>query len=99
MSKASRAARREQRIADSWQTLYDARRAAHDVTLKQTAERQAERLSDPAYATSLGLPAELPEFTRRILGTAMAHDTVGPKLPKRSKFSDTNEPTVLHNLD
>lgn len=60
-------------------------RAVRDwnASLLQEEERVAQELNDPQFAVSLGLPPDLPQFTKDILKRTMAVDRLGPQMPKR----------------
>lgn len=55
----------------------------HEAELNREAQRQAARLTDNDYTASFGLPTDLPEFTREILGRTMAADRLGESRPRR----------------
>lgn len=63
--------------------MFDKATREHESELKRETERQTQRLSDNDYAASFGLPTDLPEFTREILGRTMTLDRLGPLRPKR----------------
>lgn len=67
------------------QHMFDKATREHESEMKREAERQAARLADNDYAASFGLPTDLPEFTREILGVAMTADRLGPMRPQRDK--------------
>lgn len=65
--------------------MFDKATREHEAELKREAERQSQRLADNDYATSFGLPADLPDHTREILGITMTLDRLGPMRPQRDK--------------
>lgn len=96
MSKESRAARRQERIAQEWSDLYRAHVEQHERDLQAEQNRNAEQFSNPAFAASLGLPPELPQHTIDILKHTMALSRLEPTRPKRSKYASDMAPTALH---
>lgn len=61
------------------------RRHEHDLLrATQSAER---RLRDPAHNTNVGLPDDLPDSTIAILAQTIALDKVGPKRPRRDRWT------------
>lgn len=65
--------------------MFDKQVREHEAELRRESERQAVRLTDNDYAASFGLPTDLPEFAREILGHTMAMDRLGESRPKRDK--------------
>lgn len=66
--------------------MFDKATREHEAEMKREAERQAARLTDDDYAASFGLPTDLPESTREILGVTMSLDRLGPSRPQRDKI-------------
>jgi hypothetical protein len=65
--------------------MFDKATREHEAEMKREAERQAARLADNDYVASFGLPTDLPEHTRKILGVTMTADRLGPMRPQRDK--------------
>lgn len=81
-----------------WRALYEQHVKEHEGRLKRVAAENAEALRSPAASKMIGVEGELPEYTRRILGEAMAKDKIGPQMPKVSAYeSDGNRPTAAHS--
>lgn len=90
--------RREGIAAKAWRDIYEQHMREHEERLVRVAVENADKLRSPEAAAMIGVTGELPEFTRRILGRAMAADKIGPDQPKVCNYeSDGNIPTVLHN--
>lgn len=62
---------------------YERETREHEAKVAAEQAVLTDRLADDAYAVSLGLPADLPEATREILGRTMALDRLGPAAPRR----------------
>lgn len=73
----------DQMARDFAKYMFDKQVREHEAELKRESERQAARLTDNDYAASFGLPTDLPEFTREILGRTMSLDRLGPSRPRR----------------
>lgn len=69
-----------QRLADK---EYQEAVKQHEVKLRNEKNMLKEKLKDPEFAKSLGLPENLPHHTRIILKNAMAIDKIGPQQPSR----------------
>lgn len=57
-----------------------------EAKLEMEEGRNAQNLKNPQFAASLGLPAELPDYTIQILKRTMAMDKIGPDKPEVDKF-------------
>lgn len=67
------------------QREYEQRRAEHLAELAAASEHFAALLHNPEHNTTLGLPADLPDFTIGVLRETMARDVIGPKEPQIDK--------------
>lgn len=56
-----------------------------EARLESEKSLNAERLKNPQFATSLGLPPDLPQHTIDILKVTLAIDSIGPQKPERDK--------------
>lgn len=100
MSKESRARLRAQRVEHEWQDLKRRHIEQHERDVLKEQELNAEKLRDPAFAASLGLPPNLPEYTIGVLKRTMALARLEPTRPKADKYAaDGNRPTVLHSVN
>ncbi len=59
--------------------------AAHERAIVKMAQKKADELRDPRTCQDLGLPEDLPESTRKILGHTQALSKLGPKRPRIDK--------------
>lgn len=101
MSKESRQRLREQRISQDWSDVHQRHIEQHEQELQRVAERHSAELRDPNKLAALGLPANMPEESLRILGHAVACDKIGPSRPRADRYGDSlgNAPSVLHRFD
>lgn len=65
---------------------FEAANAEWQTKLAAEQEFLFEALADNRNCDVVGLPHDLPEYTRNILKVAMAADRLGPQLPKRSQI-------------
>lgn len=60
---------------------YDHAVRKHEAKIERQRATRADALADPRVAASYGLPENLPEETRRILGFTQALDALEPNRP------------------
>lgn len=65
---------------------YENAQRRHQAKVQRQTVTQAEALTDNTLTAELGLPADLPESTRAILGHTMTLSRLGPKTPKRTDY-------------
>lgn len=72
-------------LLDFAQHRFDEEMREFNAQIGKTEGALFDQLSSPAFAESLGLPADLPEETRHILKRTMALDRHGPDMPRRNR--------------
>lgn len=90
--------KREAYWQKQWNDIHQRHMQEHDEMVKREAADNMEALRLPTWSQALGVEGELPEFTRKVLGEAMAKDRLGPQLPKVNAYaSDGGVPTAAHS--